>query len=81
MLTTDAELHKAQNTMFDEPSSNQANRDFLKTLWKDKGLTHVILVTKYRADTGLEIHARVRWHRQDRRSGLLHGQFGGSGRP
>ncbi|SHN40749.1 hypothetical protein SAMN05192549_11174 [Duganella sacchari] len=54
MLTTDAELHKAQNTMFDEPSSNQANRDFLKTLWKDKGLTHVILVTKYRADTDLK---------------------------
>lgn len=54
MLSTDAELHKMQNAMFDEPASNQANRDFLKSLWKDKGLTHLILVTKYRADAELK---------------------------
>lgn len=54
MLTTDAELHKTQNTMFDDPGANQANRDYLKTLWKDKGVTHVILVSKYRADAELK---------------------------
>jgi hypothetical protein len=54
MLSTDAELHKMQNAMFDDPAGNQANRDFLKTLWKDKGITHLILVTKYRADAELK---------------------------
>jgi hypothetical protein len=54
MLTTDAELHKTQNTMFDDPGANQANRDYLKTLWKDKGVTHVILVSSYRADAELK---------------------------
>lgn len=54
MLTIDAELHKMQNAMFDDPAANQANRDFLKSLWKDKGVTHVVLVTKYRADAELK---------------------------
>ncbi|MTV39209.1 hypothetical protein [Duganella radicis] len=54
MLSTDAELHQKQNAMFDEPAANQANRDFLKSLWKDKGLTHLILITRYRADTELK---------------------------
>ena len=49
MLSTDAELHQKQNAMFDDPAANQANRDFLKSLWKDKGVTHLILVTTYRA--------------------------------
>jgi len=54
MLSTDAELHRAQNAMFDDPAANQANRDYLKSLWKDKGLTHLILVTRYRADAELK---------------------------
>jgi hypothetical protein len=54
MLSTDAELHTAQNAMFDDPAANQGNRDFLKSLWKDKGLTHLILVTRYRADAELK---------------------------
>ena len=49
MLTTDAELHQMQNAMFDDPAANQGNRDYLKSLWKDKGITHLILVTKYNA--------------------------------
>lgn len=54
MLSTDAELHKGQNSMFDDPAANQANRDYLKSLWKGKDLTHLILVTKYRADAELK---------------------------
>lgn len=54
MLSTDAELHTMQNAMFDDPAANQGNRDFLKSLWKDQGLTHLILVTKYRADAELK---------------------------
>jgi hypothetical protein len=54
MLSTDVELHRVQNSMFDDPAANQANRDYLKSLWKGKDLTHLILVTKYRADTDLK---------------------------
>lgn len=54
MLSTDEELRKAQNAMFDDPGSQQANRAYLKTLWQDKGVTHLILVSKYRADTELQ---------------------------
>ena len=50
MLTLDADLYKAQNAMFDDPAANQANRDYLKTLWKDHPVTHLILVTKFRTD-------------------------------
>jgi hypothetical protein len=50
MLTLDGELHKAQNAMFDEPANQQANRDYLKTLWKGHGVSHLILVSKFRAE-------------------------------
>ena len=49
MLSTDPELHQAQNAMFDHPERNQANRDYLKSLWKDHPVSHLILITKYRA--------------------------------
>jgi hypothetical protein len=54
MLSTDAELHNVQNSMFDNPDANQVNREFLKSLWKGKDLSHVILITKYRADAELK---------------------------
>jgi hypothetical protein len=54
MLSTDAELHAVQNSMFDNPDANQVNREFLKSLWKGKELTDLILVTKYRADAELK---------------------------
>ena len=49
MLPTDPELHQAQNAMFDHPERSQANRDYLKSLWKDYPVSHLILITKYRA--------------------------------
>jgi hypothetical protein len=67
MLTMDAELHQMQNAMFDDPAANQANRDYLKSLWKDKGITHLILVTKYRAD------AEMKFINQSEGSGKLEG--------
>lgn len=54
MLSTDAELHNVQNSMFDNPDANQVNREFLKSLWKGKDITHLILITKYRADAELK---------------------------
>ena len=67
MLSTDAELHQMQNAMFDDPATNQANRDYLKSLWKDKGITHLILVTKYRAD------AEMKFIQQSEGSGKIEG--------
>ena len=43
MLSTDAGLHQQQNAMFDDAPAHQADREFLKSLWKDKGITHLIL--------------------------------------
>lgn len=54
MLSTDAELHNVQNGMFDNPEANQVNREFLKSLWKGKDLTHLILITKYRTEAELK---------------------------
>ncbi|MQA42016.1 hypothetical protein [Rugamonas aquatica] len=48
MTTQDAELYKAQNTMFERPEANQANRDYLLDLLKDRGVSHLVLVTKQR---------------------------------
>lgn len=67
MLTTDAELHQMQNAMFDDPAANQGNRDYLKSLWKDKGITHLILVTKYRAD------AEVKYMQESQGTGKIEG--------
>jgi hypothetical protein len=67
MLTTDPELHQMQNAMFDDPAANQGNRDYLKSLWKDKGITHLILVTKYRAD------AEVKYMQESEGSGKIEG--------
>jgi hypothetical protein len=50
MLTLDGELHKAQNAMFDEPAGQQVNRDYLKSLWKGHAVSHLIMVSKFRAD-------------------------------
>lgn len=67
MLSTDAELHQAQNAMFDDPAANQGNRDYLKSLWRDQGITHLILVTKLRAD------AEVKFMQQSEGTGKLEG--------
>lgn len=67
MLSTDAELHQTQNAIFDSPAANQGNRDYLKSLWKDKGITHLILVTKYRAD------AELRFMQQSEGTGKIEG--------
>jgi hypothetical protein len=48
MMTQDVELYKAQNAMFDRPEDNKANRDYLIGLLKDRGVSHLILVTKQR---------------------------------
>jgi hypothetical protein len=51
MLSLDGELHKAQNAMFDAPAGQQENRAYLKSLWKDHPVSHLILVSKFLAET------------------------------
>ncbi len=48
MMTQDAGLYKAQNAMFDAPDANQDNRDYLISLLKERGVSHLLLITKQR---------------------------------
>lgn len=48
MMTQDAGLYAAQNAMFDEAHANKDNRDYLISLLKDRGVTHLLLITKER---------------------------------
>lgn len=46
MMTSDPGLYAAQNAMFDAAHANKDNRDYLISLLKDRGVTHLLLVTK-----------------------------------
>lgn len=48
MMTQDAGLYAAQNAMFDEAHANKDNRDYLVSLLKDRGVSHLLLITKER---------------------------------
>ncbi len=48
MMTQDAGLYAAQNAMFDEAHANKDNRDYLASLLKERGVTHLLLITKER---------------------------------
>lgn len=50
MSTQDAGLYKAQNAMFVEAYANKDNRDYLISLLKDRGVSHLVLITKLRAN-------------------------------
>ena len=48
MMTQDAGLYKAQNSMFESPDANTENRDYLISLLKERGVSHLLLITKQR---------------------------------
>ncbi|MES2017442.1 MAG: hypothetical protein V4484_13195 [Pseudomonadota bacterium] len=50
LMTDDRGLYAAQNAMFDAPAANQENRAYLRSLLKERGVTHLILVTKLKAN-------------------------------
>jgi len=56
MLTQDRELYAAQHAMFEQPEAQAANRAFMASLWKDKGVSHVVLVSSLR--TSLDVKLR-----------------------
>lgn len=53
MVTRDHGLYQAQNGLFDAIESNRENREFLKKLLKDRPVSHLILITKFRAEAEL----------------------------
>jgi hypothetical protein len=55
LITPDQGLYQAQNKMFDAPESNVENRTFLKSLLKDRPVTHLILITKYHSDARIQV--------------------------
>ncbi len=54
MLTQDPGLYAAQNALFDAADANKDNREYLKSLLGNRGATHLVLITKWRAEA--EIH-------------------------
>lgn len=48
MMSADQGLYKAQNALFDAPAENVDHREYLKSLLKERGVTHLVLVTKTR---------------------------------
>lgn len=56
MLTRDPGLYAAQNSMFESPDATKEDRDYLKSLLKDRPVTHLILVTKLRAATEIAMY-------------------------
>ncbi|MES2261941.1 MAG: hypothetical protein V4724_25760 [Pseudomonadota bacterium] len=55
LLTPDTGLYQAQNDMFDSPGSNADNRTFLKSLLTKRAVSHLILITRVRADTQVRL--------------------------
>ena len=49
MLTQDKGLYGAQNAMFDLPDAHLEDREYLKSLLKEQGVTHLLLVSKFRS--------------------------------
>jgi hypothetical protein len=55
MMTQDKELYRAQNDMFEHPGAQLENREFLKTLLKEQGVTHALVISKFRGNAELKL--------------------------
>lgn len=55
MTTQDAGLYQAQNAMFDDGAANKDNRDYLVSLLKERGVSHLVLITKLRANAAFKV--------------------------
>jgi hypothetical protein len=53
LVTPDPGLYKAQNAMFDSAAAHADDRTFLKSLLTKRAITHLVLVTKLRADADI----------------------------
>jgi hypothetical protein len=55
MTTQDAGLYQAQNAMFEAAADNKENRDYLVSLLKDRGVSHLVLITRLRANAAFKV--------------------------
>jgi hypothetical protein len=55
MTTQDKGLYRAQNEMFDHPEAHHEDREFLKTLLKEQGVTHALVISKFRSVAKLKL--------------------------
>lgn len=55
MMSADKGLYLAQNDMFEAPAANTENREYLKSLLKERGVTHLLLVTKMRENAAFKL--------------------------
>ncbi|WP_143133148.1 hypothetical protein [Pseudoduganella namucuonensis] len=55
MMTQDKGLYGAQNAMFDQPDAHQADRDYLKSMLAAQGVSHLVLVSKFRGNAELKL--------------------------
>jgi len=49
MTTQDKGLYSAQNGMFEHPEQHGEDREYLKSLLKEQGASHAILISKFRS--------------------------------
>lgn len=54
MITPDTGLYAAQNSMFEDIDKNKDNREYLKSLLKNRNASYLVLITKYRADASFK---------------------------
>ncbi|MGO4377666.1 hypothetical protein [Pseudoduganella sp. RAF53_2] len=56
LLTLDGKLYQAQNAMFDNPSANKAELEYLQSLLAERGISHLILVSKLNAESEVRLN-------------------------
>ncbi|KQV45828.1 hypothetical protein [Duganella sp. Root336D2] len=55
MMTQDKGLYSAQNELFEHPEQHVEDRNYLKTLLKEQGVSHAIVISKFRSVAAIKL--------------------------
>lgn len=55
MTTQDKGLYSAQNDMFEHPEQHAEDREYLKSLLKEQGVSHAIVISKFRSVAAIKL--------------------------
>lgn len=55
MTTQDKGLYSAQNDLFEHPEQHVEDREYLKTLLKEQGVSHAIVISKFRSVAAIKL--------------------------
>ena len=55
MTTQDKGLYSAQNDLFEHPEQHVDDREYLKTLLKEQGVSHAIVISKFRGVAAIKV--------------------------